>query len=117
MIVWWAGQQEADDVVSPCWPQDLYKVGEYDSEEGELWADDEADEEEERAEGDEGSDASWTTESEAEVELDDSAVFHTDEEDKKGIRRSARKMTLLFRRKTLQTSKVYKALCRVEQKP
>jgi len=34
-----------------CWPQDLYKVGGYDSEEGELWDDG-------------SSDASWETESE-----------------------------------------------------
>ncbi len=81
--VWWAGEKESDDVTSACWPQDLYKVGEYDSDEGELWADDEA--EEEGREGEEsGSEASWTTESETEVELDDSTVFHTDEEDKKG---------------------------------
>ena len=44
--VWWV-----DDHVSKCWPQDLYKVGEYDSDEGELW-------------DDAGSDASWETESE-----------------------------------------------------
>ena len=37
--------------MSKCWPQDLYKVGEYDSDEGELW-------------DDAGSDASWETESE-----------------------------------------------------
>ncbi|XP_028043776.1 (E3-independent) E2 ubiquitin-conjugating enzyme isoform X1 [Bombyx mandarina] len=30
--VWWV-----DGHISMCWPQDLYKVGEYDSEEGELW--------------------------------------------------------------------------------
>jgi ubiquitin-conjugating enzyme E2 O len=44
--VWWV-----DNHVSMCWPQDLYKVGEYDSDEGELW-------------DDAGSDASWETESE-----------------------------------------------------
>ncbi|XP_026673071.1 (E3-independent) E2 ubiquitin-conjugating enzyme UBE2O isoform X2 [Ceratina calcarata] len=42
--VWWV-----DGHVSMCWPQDLYKVGEYDSEEGELW-------------DDVSSDASWETE-------------------------------------------------------
>ncbi|XP_015108296.1 (E3-independent) E2 ubiquitin-conjugating enzyme UBE2O [Diachasma alloeum] len=42
--VWWV-----DGHVSMCWPQDLYKVGEYDSDEGELW--DEV-----------SSDASWETE-------------------------------------------------------
>ncbi|KAK0174078.1 hypothetical protein PV328_007194 [Microctonus aethiopoides] len=41
--VWWV-----DGHVSMCWPQDLYKVGEYDSDEGELW--DEV-----------SSDASWET--------------------------------------------------------
>lgn len=33
--VWWV-----DGHTSMCWPQDLYKVGEYDSEEGELWGSD-----------------------------------------------------------------------------
>ena len=32
--VWWAGGH-----TSRCYPQDLYKVGEYDSDEGELWDD------------------------------------------------------------------------------
>ncbi|XP_065337080.1 (E3-independent) E2 ubiquitin-conjugating enzyme isoform X2 [Cloeon dipterum] len=44
--VWWV-----DEHVSMCWPQDLYRVGEYDSDDGELW--DTA-----------ASDASWETESE-----------------------------------------------------
>lgn len=35
--------------MSMCWPQDLYKVGDYDSDEGELW-------------DDVSSDASWETE-------------------------------------------------------
>lgn len=42
--VWWV-----DGHVSMCWPQDLYKVGEYDSDEGEPW-------------DDVSSDASWETE-------------------------------------------------------
>lgn len=42
--VWWV-----DGHVSMCWPQDLYKVGEYDSDEGELW-------------DDVSSDSSWETE-------------------------------------------------------
>lgn len=42
--VWWV-----DDHISMCWPQDLYKVGEYDSDEGELW-------------DDVSSDTSWETE-------------------------------------------------------
>ncbi|XP_038211720.1 (E3-independent) E2 ubiquitin-conjugating enzyme isoform X2 [Zerene cesonia] len=33
--VWWV-----DGHTSMCWPQDLYKVGEYDSEDGELWGSD-----------------------------------------------------------------------------
>lgn len=37
--------------MSMSWPQDLYKVGEYDSDEGELWDDG-------------SSEASWETESE-----------------------------------------------------
>ncbi|XP_049868965.1 (E3-independent) E2 ubiquitin-conjugating enzyme isoform X2 [Pectinophora gossypiella] len=47
--VWWV-----DGHTSMCWPQDLYKVGEYDSEDGELW-------------GSEGSasDDSWETQSSA----------------------------------------------------
>jgi len=44
--VWWV-----DNHVSMCWPQDLYRVGEYDSDEGELW-------------DTPASDASWETESE-----------------------------------------------------
>ncbi|XP_014470035.1 PREDICTED: (E3-independent) E2 ubiquitin-conjugating enzyme UBE2O isoform X1 [Dinoponera quadriceps] len=42
--VWWV-----DGHVSMCWPQDLYKVSEYDSDEGELW-------------DDVSSDSSWETE-------------------------------------------------------
>ncbi|XP_001602772.2 (E3-independent) E2 ubiquitin-conjugating enzyme UBE2O [Nasonia vitripennis] len=42
--VWWV-----DGHVSMCWPQDLYKVGEYDSDEGEIFDDG-------------SSDASWETE-------------------------------------------------------
>ncbi|KAG7302772.1 hypothetical protein JYU34_012735 [Plutella xylostella] len=47
--VWWV-----DGHTSMCWPQDLYKVGEYDSEDGELW-------------GSEGSasEDSWETQSSA----------------------------------------------------
>uniref|UniRef100_A0A1B6CR24 UBC core domain-containing protein n=2 Tax=Clastoptera arizonana TaxID=38151 RepID=A0A1B6CR24_9HEMI len=44
--VWWV-----DGHISMCWPQDLYKVGEYDSDEGELWDDG-------------SSEGSWETESE-----------------------------------------------------
>lgn len=42
--VWWV-----DGHVSMCWPQDIYKVGDYDSDEGELW-------------DDVSSDGSWETE-------------------------------------------------------
>ncbi|XP_076289237.1 (E3-independent) E2 ubiquitin-conjugating enzyme UBE2O isoform X1 [Lasioglossum baleicum] len=52
--VWWV-----DGHVSMCWPQDLYKVGEYDSDEGELW-------------DDVSSDASWET------ELEDCFIADTD---------------------------------------
>ncbi|KAK7794133.1 hypothetical protein R5R35_012619 [Gryllus longicercus] len=52
--VWWV-----DGHISMSWPQDLYKVGEYDSDEGELWDDN-------------SSDASWETESE------DCVVFEED---------------------------------------
>ncbi|XP_028163127.1 (E3-independent) E2 ubiquitin-conjugating enzyme isoform X2 [Ostrinia furnacalis] len=47
--VWWV-----DGHTSMCWPQDLYKVGEYDSEDGELWGSDGS-----------GSDDSWETQSSA----------------------------------------------------
>ncbi|XP_035735037.1 (E3-independent) E2 ubiquitin-conjugating enzyme UBE2O-like [Vespa mandarinia] len=52
--VWWV-----DGHISMCWPQDLYKVGEYDSDEGELW-------------DDVSSDASWET------ELEDCFIADTD---------------------------------------
>ncbi|XP_054000530.1 (E3-independent) E2 ubiquitin-conjugating enzyme UBE2O [Hylaeus anthracinus] len=52
--VWWV-----DGHVSMCWPQDLYKVGEYESDEGELW-------------DDVSSDASWET------ELEDCFIADTD---------------------------------------
>lgn len=48
--VWWV-----DGHTSMCWPQDLYKVGEYDSEDGELWASEAS-----------GSEDSWETQSSAE---------------------------------------------------
>ena len=53
MSVWWAGQGEG--VRSSCWPQDLYRVGEYDSDEGDLWYD--SDDEE----GSEDGNESWET--------------------------------------------------------
>ena len=58
VLVWWA-----DGTRSFCWPQDLYKVGEYDSDdEGGLWQD-EGDEWEDGGE----SDNSWETQSESSV--------------------------------------------------
>nr|XP_045602327.1 (E3-independent) E2 ubiquitin-conjugating enzyme UBE2O-like isoform X6 [Procambarus clarkii] len=52
--VWWV-----DGRKSVCYPQDLYKVGEYDSDEGELW-------------DDTASDESWETESEHSVIAEES---------------------------------------------
>ncbi|XP_063888903.1 (E3-independent) E2 ubiquitin-conjugating enzyme UBE2O-like isoform X1 [Scylla paramamosain] len=52
--VWWVDGQK-----SVCYPQDLYKVGEYDSDEGELW-------------DDTASDESWETESEHSVIAEES---------------------------------------------
>ena len=58
--VWWAGPEGEAGVRTSCWPQDLYKVGEYDSDEDELWYDEDEDEDEE--DGNE----SWETEEEME---------------------------------------------------
>ena len=52
VLVWWANNS-----TSYCWPQDLYKIGEYDSDDGELWGD-----EEEEEDGSSEAD-SWETES------------------------------------------------------
>ena len=54
-------------MTTSCWPQDLYKVGEYDSDEDELWYDE--DDEEEEEDGNE----SWETEEEQE-EVGDAKV-------------------------------------------
>ncbi|XP_018021263.1 uncharacterized protein LOC108677546, partial [Hyalella azteca] len=51
--VWWV-----DGSSSVCFPQDLYKVGEYDSDEGELWDDDDGDS---SLGSDDGDDKSWRT--------------------------------------------------------
>ena len=60
ILVWWPNDQ-----TSECWPQDLYKIGEYDSDEGELWEDD----------NDDISEESWETESEdSDVDLEDESV-------------------------------------------
>lgn len=54
--------------MSSCWPQDLYKIGEYDSDdEGGLWEDEEEDEGAEHTD----SEASWETESEHSVPGDE----------------------------------------------
>lgn len=45
--VWWA-----NDVETECWPQDLFRIGDYDSDEGELW---------EAGEDELQSDDSWET--------------------------------------------------------
>ena len=76
--VWWAaGSGEQQGVRSSCWPQDLYKVGEYDSDDGELWEDEEDDEE------GSGND-SWETQSEQEVEVKEKEEdLHTDAKDLK----------------------------------
>ena len=63
ILVWWPNDQ-----TSECWPQDLYKIGEYDSDEGELWEDDDED--------DDISEASWETESEhSGTELEDPSII------------------------------------------
>merc|ERR550532_1667656 len=56
VMVWWA-----NSTTSACWPQDLYKIGEYDSDDGELW-DDDLDSDDDNASG-----GSWETESEHSV--------------------------------------------------
>merc|ERR1719273_697182 len=48
VLVWWA-----NNTTSACWPQDLYKIGEYDSDDGELWDDDDNDDEDSSASGEE----------------------------------------------------------------
>jgi len=73
--VWWAGEGEKEGVRSACWPQDLYKVGEYDSDDGELWED-------EDDSGDESGNDSWETEEEEEgMEDVKDEELHTDEMD------------------------------------
>eukprot|EP00092_Neocalanus_flemingeri_P034351 GFUD01037358.1.p1 GENE.GFUD01037358.1~~GFUD01037358.1.p1 ORF type:complete len:1189 (+),score=379.97 GFUD01037358.1:41-3607(+) len=73
--VWWAGEGDGKGVRSTCWPQDLYKVGEYDSDEGELWED-------EDESGDESGNDSWETEEEQEGFEDvKPEELHTDEMD------------------------------------
>ena len=59
--VWWAGPGEG--VRSACWPQDLYRVGDYDSDEGDLWHDSSFDED---GDDSDGGNESWETEEEVE---------------------------------------------------
>jgi len=74
-LVWWAGEGDKEGVRSACWPQDLYKVGEYDSDDGELWEDDDES-------GDESGNDSWETEEEQEGMIDvKDEELHTDEMD------------------------------------
>ena len=66
VLVWWA-----NSTTSACWPQDLYKIGEYDSDDGELWDDNDDDLDED------GSQSSWETASEEDEqtsELDGTCV-------------------------------------------
>uniref|UniRef100_A0A0V0G6I3 Putative ubiquitin-conjugating enzyme e2 o-like isoform x1 n=1 Tax=Triatoma dimidiata TaxID=72491 RepID=A0A0V0G6I3_TRIDM len=64
--VWWV-----EGHISMCWPQDLYRVGEYDSDEGELWDDGTSDE------------GSWQTESEELGTSDEHCLDETHDENLK----------------------------------
>lgn len=78
--VWWA-----NDVITPCWPQDLFRLGDYDSDEGEIWDDaarqsdtEEGGDEEEGNDNGANSDSSWETETEEELnESDPSQRYQT----------------------------------------
>jgi len=73
VLVWWA-----NNTTSACWPQDLYKIGEYDSDDGELWDDNDSDSDEEGNLSGE----SWETESEHSVkDIDSSVNFNMDMDD------------------------------------
>merc|ERR1719507_1933277 len=110
--VWWAAN-DGSGVRSSCWPQDLYKVGEYDSDDDELWQDEDDDDEMS------GND-SWETESEQEVEEDvKEEELHTDAKDLKpklaaNIEKARVAMTRLeeifSENATLQTQEVMKQL-------
>jgi len=66
VTVWWADlENETEGTTGLCYPQDIYKVGEYDSDDGELWGEDYDEDDEEDDSGD--SDDSWSTEIEYEV--------------------------------------------------
>lgn len=68
VLVWWA-----NNTTSACWPQDLYKIGEYDTDDGELWDDNDDDFDDDNESG-----SSWETASEeddqASNELDSACV-------------------------------------------
>jgi len=110
--VWWAAAA-GEGVRSSCWPQDLYKVGEYDSDDGELWDDDEE-------EDDVSGNDSWETESEQEVEEEvGEELLHTDAQDLKpklaaNIEKARVAMTRLEEifgeNETLQTADVMRQL-------
>jgi len=85
--VWWADEKEDYNTKTTglCYPQDIYKVGEYDSDDGELWADDEDQDDDNddihnHEEGGTSSDDSWDTEVEYEV-----GECENDDSDKEGI--------------------------------
>ena len=54
--VWWAG-----GFTSFCWPQELYRVGDYDSEAGELWEEETEFDEDDFAASMVDSQSSWET--------------------------------------------------------
>lgn len=62
--VWWA-----NSTITACWPQDLFRLGEYDSDEGEIWDDPAVNSDIDDGEDDDdgASDSSWVTETEEEV--------------------------------------------------
>ena len=65
--VWWA-----NGMTSSCWPQDLFRLGDYDSDDGEIWDDNGRDSDND--EDDEfSSDSSWETEAEEELNDGDAA--------------------------------------------
>ncbi len=64
VLVWWSDGRE-----SFCWPQDLFKIGEYDSDdEGGLWDDEEEEPWSDVDDGEDDGADSWETESEHSVE-------------------------------------------------
>ena len=115
--VWWAKQGEG--VRSSCWPQDLYRVGEYDSDEGDLWYDSDNEEDSE------DSNESWETEDEEERVGDEKIEDAMTEEDEiknklaEKIERARVTMTrleeILKQNPSLQTPNVTKQLLEVHR--